>query len=142
MLTFEQWAIIADIYTPLLILASASIVWRERQGSGCWLLPSAKHLIPIVLTLVASFASSLVDLLLGIWPSFDSDYSTHTAVALVFVVHICLYRPGWRFAAILSLAAYLQLMNHQDYHTYLDMITTIAFLLPLFWLIWKSKTSL
>ncbi len=137
MLTFEQWAIIADIYTPLLVMASGVIVWQERQSSSNWQLLRKMHLLPIGLTLIVSFTSSLIDRLLGIWPSFNSDFSTHTAVALVFVVHICVYRPSWRLASIVSLFAYLQLMNHQDYHTYLDMITTTAFLLPFFWKIWR-----
>ncbi|GEA59825.1 hypothetical protein [Vibrio comitans] len=130
-LTFEQWALIADIYTPLLALWSARLILRETTHNR------KISLTALVVTICIVYVSRFVDEWLGIWPAFSADYSTHTAVALALVVHIAIKVGVWgKLIAVGSLLAYLQLMNHQDYHTYLDMVSTIIYLLPLFWVSW------
>ncbi|GAB7220301.1 hypothetical protein [Vibrio comitans] len=130
-LTFEQWAFIADTYTPLLALWSAILIFREPSQHR------KINLTALIVTLCIVYVSRFIDEWLGIWPTFSSDYSTHTAVALALVVHIAIKVGVWgRLVAVGSLLAYLQLMNHQDYHTYLDMVSTIIYLLPLFWVSW------
>ncbi len=39
----------------------------------------------VVLSTVFIYAVMFVDNTIGIWPAFDLDYSTHTAIALVFI---------------------------------------------------------
>ncbi|GEA50021.1 hypothetical protein VIN01S_08250 [Vibrio inusitatus NBRC 102082] len=130
-LTFEQWALIADIYTPLLALWSVRLILREPAQSR------KISLTALMVTICIVYVSRAIDEWLGIWPTFGSDYSTHTSVALALVVHIAI-KVGVRgkLIAVGSLLAYLQLMNHQDYHTYLDMMSTTIYLLPLFWVSW------
>ncbi|GEM79615.1 hypothetical protein [Vibrio superstes] len=130
-LTFQQWALIADIYTPLLALWSVRLLLQEAT-------PLRKiSFTALMVTICIVYGSRFMDEWLGIWPAFKSDYSTHTAVALALVVHIVIKVGLWgRLVAVGSLLAYLQLMNHQQYHTYLDMVSTVIYLLPLFWVSW------
>ncbi|MEZ9710854.1 hypothetical protein AB4254_19465 [Vibrio breoganii] len=130
-LTFQQWALIADIYTPLLALWSVVLLRQEPK-------PLRKaSFTALMVTIGIVYGSRFIDEWLGIWPAFHSDYSTHTAVALALVVHIVIKVGIWgRLVAAGSLLAYLQLMNHQEYHTYLDMVSTTIYLLPLFWVSW------
>ncbi|OBT13418.1 hypothetical protein A9264_07045 [Vibrio sp. UCD-FRSSP16_10] len=130
-MTFEQWAFIADLYTPLLIVCSVWLLYlspaSRRQSS----------MKAMVICIAIVYISMAMDEWLSIWPSFGADYSTHSAIALALVVHIVIKSP-WlaKWIAVSSLFAYLQLMHHQQYHTYLDMISTLLYLLPMLVVTW------
>ncbi|GAM62874.1 hypothetical protein JCM19232_4551 [Vibrio ishigakensis] len=94
---------------------------------------------PLIYSTIYLYVMRFVDIALDIWPSFGSDYSTHTAVALVLVVQIWMLNVRFGVLSALSLAGYMQLMNFLDYHTYLDMVSTSLFLLPVFVLIWRNQ---
>ncbi|GAM59743.1 hypothetical protein JCM19231_4103 [Vibrio ishigakensis] len=132
----STWALIADIYTPLLLaLAVYLLMGRAKsQQRGFWL--CAK---PLIYSTIYLYVMRFVDIALDIWPSFGSDYSTHTAVALVLVVQIWMLNLKLGVLSAFSLLAYMQLMNFLDYHTYLDMVSTSLFLLPVFVLIWRNQ---
>ncbi|GAD79106.1 hypothetical protein [Vibrio ezurae] len=132
-LSFEQWALIADIYTPVLVVISLRLLYLSSGD------PRKADIKALLATTAVVYASMLLDDYLSIWPTFNADYSTHSGIALVFVAHIVV-KSAWRarMLAIGSLLAYLQLMHHQHYHTYLDMSSTLVYLLPLFWLTWRQ----
>lgn len=121
-------AIIADLYTPLLVL-----VWAySLVGFGCnrrqWLESSAVLCLlalPVLIVIVG-------DLVWRWWPERQLDFSTHTAVALLLVVAI-----GWvahqyhrslaviiYLAGAVSLCAYAGIMVWMHYHTVADIVTT------------------
>ncbi|WP_261815418.1 hypothetical protein [Vibrio gallicus] len=135
-LQYSTWAFIADLYTPLFLIVAVFLLRKYSQGRGVrlWRCASALLLSTLYLYIVR-----FVDLGLGIWPSFNADYSTHTAVALVLVVQIYTLNKKLGVYCALLLVSYMQLMKYLGYHTYLDMITTSLFLLPVFLLIWKNQ---
>ncbi|WP_428774399.1 hypothetical protein [Vibrio sp.] len=133
-MTYEQWAIVADCYTPILAGLSAFIIYRQTK-----LAPGSIQgaVMPLFFTILLAYTVMLVDDYMQLWPSFGADFSTHTAIALVFVMHLILNlgKTGWLVLA--SLLAYCHLMYFQGYHSYLDMVTTAVFFLPMFWAIFK-----
>ncbi|WP_367869529.1 hypothetical protein [Vibrio sp. B1Z05] len=132
-LSFEQWALIADIYTPVLVVISLKLLYLSSGE------PRKAAIKALLGTTAVVYISMFLDDYFSIWPKFSADYSTHSGIALVFVAHIVI-KGAWRarILAIGSLLAYLQLMHHQHYHTYLDMSSTLIYLLPLFWLTWRQ----
>lgn len=134
-MSFKQWALIADLYTPLLMAISLYIVFTHASTAQQ---RSTYHWQPIAISLIVVYVARLGDEVLNIWASFGADYSTHTAFALVLVLHQMLNSRWLKWLAPLSLLAYMQLMNHQNYHSYLDMVSTIIFLTPIFAVIWSK----
>ncbi|CAM3176164.1 hypothetical protein [Vibrio rarus] len=132
-LTYQQWALIADLYTPVLIISSVFLLISASPQLRICCVKAQLFCIALV------YGSMMMDEWLSIWPSFSADYSTHTAIALVFVVHITLKGPRLgQVIAVISLLAYMQLMHHQGYHTYLDMISTLIYLLPMLLVTWSA----
>jgi len=88
--------------------------------------------------LVVAYAIMFVDNHLSLWPQFNMDYSTHTAVALVLVVNLWVmmnFLQGiWSVSLLVSLLGYFLLMLYQQYHTVADILSTAvvvaAVLLP------------
>lgn len=135
-MTYEQLDSIADAYTPLLFLicgvqAFFSYTWDKNHIA-------AVHLSLGILT---AYLVMLADNLTGIWFSLGLDYSTHSAVALALVFYLSMqwgrstYRLCW---LVSSLVAYYALEIYQQYHSVLDILTTVAVLLPLFTVIYLS----
>lgn len=130
MLTYEQLDFIADSYIPILALASLAFgikQYKEALRRNLLCLPSSVGI---------AYGFMYIDALLQLWPSVGLDYSTHTAVALLFVVNLSFVSQRVLQTAVGSLIAYCGLMVYQRYHTVLDIISTIAVLLPLFYLIY------
>lgn len=134
MLTYEQWDTIADAYIPSLALIYCVIIGYkiyQRQYNTA--------LLNIAVTLLSSvvvYSLMFLDKAMHIWPQFNLDYSTHTALALVFVHsiwHITAdVKKLLRACVALSFFKYLLLMKWMAYHSVLDMLTTILVLLPFF----------
>lgn len=127
-MTFGQWAFIADLYTPIIVI----------MCTICMVLSARKHskrvgllqLSGVLLSTVFIYAIMFIDNALGIWPSFNLDYSTHTAIALVFIGYFIVYTPRLRTVMVFSIVAYAALMMHQKYHTLADIITTTICVMP------------
>lgn len=127
-MSFEQWAFIADLYTPMIVvmcIISMVLLGRE-QGlrSGLFALSG------ILLSTAFIYAVMFLDNSVGIWPAFNLDYSTHTAIALVFIGYFLVYSPKLRGVMVLSMVGYAALMMHQKYHTLTDIITTTICVMP------------
>jgi hypothetical protein len=132
------WAFIADMYLP--ILAIGVIFSLYRVADWTFIL---KRLKGIGAACIVIYGFMLVDLYLRIWPSFDSDYSTHTALSLVFVGYFVIFSK-WRFklSSMVSLIWYCELMERLNYHTYMDMITTSLVVFPLILLVFIKINAL
>jgi hypothetical protein len=121
-------AIIADIYTPLL---GAVYLHRLLQADDTL---RRVLLFALLLNLAIAWGWMLTDDILNVWPSWSLDYSTHTAVALAFIVCLIFSAPrqGWYWAA--SLVGYSALMVMLGYHSVADITSTAlvagAFMLP------------
>ncbi len=129
MLTFEQWAQIADAYIPLLALASLALIARGAYHSG------RKAAVPPLASLTASAAQvyllMAVDNYVEIYPAFGLDYSTHTAVAWVFMIQLLRSNSNYFNPLMTSLILYAALMVYQGYHTFADILMTSALVVPL-----------
>jgi hypothetical protein len=118
--------IIADLYTPLLLL--------------CWIYYWQKELIQrrksqfkrLLLLVSVVYALMLVDIYFGIWAYGGMDYSTHSAIALLLVVDLCFKNRLLLFVSPLSLCAYFYLIWLLNYHSIADMLTTCLLILPIF----------
>lgn len=128
-MTYEQWDAIADAYIPLLLIITLLFIVRDviRKGIG----QTIGSIIALVISIVIAYAIMFIDIALNIWPSFESDYSTHTALALVFVCYFSLRIKAQMITVVTSLLAYFGLMVYQQYHTVLDILSTTLVLLPL-----------
>ena len=127
-MTFEQWAFIADLYTPMIVIICViSMVKLEReQGMRSGLF----SLSGVLLSTAFIYAVMFVDNTLEIWPAFNLDYSTHTAIALVFIGYFIVYTPKLRGVMVFSIVGYALLMIHQKYHTLSDIISTTIIVMP------------
>jgi hypothetical protein len=143
-MTNQQLAILADIYIPLLVLLTILSLLKKKKISDIKLptYPVKAKIIALLLCTFMTYIVMFVDGFFGIWQQFSADYSTHTALALVFVT--CLMIQGKRkgYYAISSLLVYCALMDYQKYHTWLDMISTSAVLFPGFYYIHKNTKNL
>ena len=134
MLTYEQWDTIADAYIPTLALIYFMLIgykiYQRQYGLA------STHFVITLLCSVVVYSLMFLDNAIHIWPRFNLDYSTHTALALVFVQSIWQITPSVKKPTKLFLAlsffSYLLLMKWMGYHSVLDMLTTILVLIPFF----------
>ncbi|KJF98789.1 hypothetical protein [Photobacterium leiognathi] len=136
-MTYQQWALIADVYTPMIALACLITILRVMMKGNV-----QQGLIR--LGLVASstlfiYGVIFLDNALHIWPTFGLDYSTHTAIALVFVAYFIVYKSRLMHLIVISMFSYALIMVHQHYHTVADILTTTVFILPVLLLIQSRK---
>ncbi|MDC5819212.1 hypothetical protein OPW19_05155 [Vibrio europaeus] len=66
----------------------------------------------------------------GVYAAVGLDYSTHTALALVFVTTLVLSHDWVKRGILLSLLMYGGLMLYQGYHSWLDIALTTLMTLP------------
>ncbi|OBU24542.1 hypothetical protein C0Z01_08950 [Photobacterium kishitanii] len=127
-MTFAQWAFIADLYTPIIVVVCIICMLlsaRYRKSVGLWQLGG------VLLSTAFIYMVMFLDNSLGLWPAFDLDYSTHTAIALVFIGYFMVYTPKLSVLMILSMVGYVALMMHQKYHTLADIMTTTICVMPI-----------
>lgn len=124
-MSYETLDAIADSYIPLLffllitvLLSTLYKLWPN------WKLVTA-HLQFLMGLLVISYGLMFLDSVIGIWPHFGLDYSTHTAVALALVFSLCTLIPGKRMWLAISFVAYALLMLYQAYHSVADIVSTV-----------------
>ncbi len=128
-MTFEQWAFIADLYTPIIVIVC--VICMVLSGCKQGLKVGLLELSGVVVSTLFIYAVMFIDNTLGIWPAFNLDYSTHTAIALVFIGYFIVYTPKLKVGMVLSLVGYAALMMHQKYHTLADIITTTICVMPI-----------
>lgn len=122
MLSYQQLDVIADSYTPLL-----AVIWL---GAALWPLchrqwrTTVRSLGLGVAAAAIVYGLMFMDLWLGLWPRWELDYSTHSALAIALVVQLWWLLPRQRWLWLISLFAYAGLMRYQGYHSWGDMVTT------------------
>jgi len=134
MLTYEQWDTIADVYIPSLALIYFMLIgytiYQRQYGLAL------TYFVMTLLCSVVVYSLMFIDNAMHIWPRFNLDYSTHTALALVFVQSIWQVISNVKIFTkiflILSFVSYLLLMKWMAYHSVRDMLTTILVLIPFF----------
>jgi hypothetical protein len=131
-MTYEQWDAIADAYIPLIGCISLIVILNTGFRSG--LRTGTKQLLATLVSTLYIYALMFADNYFQIWPSFGMDYSTHTALALVFVTYLFTHSKALKWVSVASVIAYAILMMYQHYHTFSDIITTALCVLPVLWL--------
>lgn len=127
MSTYEILDAIADSYNPLLFIGYivfSVIYWRRGDKVAC---------IRGFVGIVIAYSLMFLDSALGLWKSLGLDYSTHTAVALALIVFHIHKRPlssGPAISFMVSLLAYYALMVYQEYHSFLDIVSTALAIAP------------
>ncbi|WP_434139486.1 hypothetical protein [Photobacterium leiognathi] len=136
-MTYQQWALIADVYTPMIALACfISILRVMLKGS---MQQGLIRLGLVILSTIFIYTMMFIDNILHIWPAFGLDYSTHTAIALVFVAYFIVYKSRLMYLMLISMFSYALIMVHLHYHTVADILTTTVFILPVLLIIQSRK---
>lgn len=121
MLDYQTIDALCDAINPsLFILSIIGICWHFKQRN---IVTVKQQLLFLLSALLIVYGLKFVDHKLTIWPAFNSDYSTHTA----FIIAMCavLYRQFKRpFLWIATALVYMGLMRYQQYHSWLDMVST------------------
>lgn len=133
-MTYEQWDMIADSYTPLLFVLYIvfSIIYFRAGDRAAPL----KGFVGILIC----YAIMIADNFFGIWKVFSLDYSTHSAVAFALVYFHLHRRKLLSPSAIAfstSLILYYALMLYQQYHTAVDIVSTLVIVVPL--VLWSYR---
>lgn len=125
-------AIIADAYNPLLLLMCLAVcVYQWRNGFRLYGL----RLLAIA---VASYAVMFIDQGFSLWSRLGLDFSTHTATSLGMVLFLAAGRSKkWIAILLSSLIAYCWIMYVEAYHTWPDMVSTLAVMSGLFFVVFK-----
>ena len=140
MLTYSQLDVIADSYIPLLAIISLCRLAMETAKSGV-----KKAFFELMLMVAAVFIVYMlmfIDNQFHIWPMLGLDYSTHTALSLVFVVYLSSKNHTLLLWSICSFLCYALLMIYQQYHTAADIFSTGIVLLPICWLLFVRAAVL
>ena len=139
---YETLDVIADIYNPLLAVTALGMIvlalLRQQKVNAKY------QVISILLAMIAVYCFFFLDKHFEVWSSVGLDYSTHTAFALVFVVHLAWFTKSWLWWLAGSFFLYLALMKFQEYHSWGDIITTgvpvsLTYMFCLFYLCTRQK---
>ncbi|WP_334428536.1 hypothetical protein [Vibrio alginolyticus] len=131
-MTYQQLDVIADSYVPL--LGILSLLWFVRKGGSSGVRSAFIDVVTTFFGVLYIYTLMFADKYLSAFASIGLDYSTHTALALVFVVTLSFTGKAVRFITILSMLSYCLLMLYQGYHTVADIILTGLLVLPV--LVW------
>ena len=109
-------ALLADIYTPILLLIALMALVRFWRAGSKW--PFVQFVNAVVVVYVLMFA----DIYFQFWAQWGLDYSTHLAAAFALVAIISLHKSIlFNSLSILSLISYGCLMKLLNYHSWADM---------------------
>lgn len=122
MSTHHLLPLIADLYTPALVLIVFYQIYRQATTRR---LRSQQLVVGLVLV----YGMMMVDSYFQLWLSLGLDYSTHTAIALVLVLFINHPRQH-DVLTFGSLIAYAGLMIYLHYHSLVDILSTAIVIAP------------
>lgn len=114
-------ALLADLYTPLFFLQSLWLAYQNNQ-----LRPFTRF---VLLSCAGIYTLYALDLWLEIWPAWGMDFSTHTAIIVPSLWLIAQHRRLKLIYGFLALS-YLYLMIELQYHTLVDIVSTLLFVTP------------
>jgi hypothetical protein len=139
MLTYQQWDTVADSYIPLLVIIFLGLSFKEINLSD--IKASIHNFCRTLLCVCCAYAFMAIDAYFEFWPKLGLDFSTHTALALAFVVDLSLRSTPLRLFSCISILLYGYLMWFQKYHSIADMLSTTAVMLPVFVLLKVKQPS-
>lgn len=125
--TLHILAIIADLYTPLLLLLSLAVcAYQWRKGFPFYWLR-------LLLLAIVSYAAMFIDQGLSLWSRLGLDFSTHTATSLALVLFLAAWgSQKLKYALSGSLLAYAWIMYVEGYHSWTDMLSTALVMSAIF----------
>jgi hypothetical protein len=128
MLSHQTLKIVADSVNPTLGVLALALPFAKWRGQ--WR-PSAKHIAITVLTVALTYSLRAALGLEAVWAHWGMDFSTHGAICIVLGVALASlsWRRSWTWGAVF--VGYDSLMVYQAYHTWADIGTTTAVMLPL-----------
>lgn len=137
MLTYDQLDVIADSYIPALVIISIVVLATAvfKCGIKCKLL----EMTALSTAIFIVYSLMFLDNAFKIWPGFGLDYSTHTALSLVFVVYLSAKNKTLLLGSVFSFVLYVLLMLYQGYHTVADIFSTSVVLLPILWILFHRE---
>jgi len=138
MFTYQQLDLIADSYIPTLIVVSMIVLAMDIFKLG--FKRKFVELSSVIISILIVYFIMMFDNSFKVWPVFDLDYSTHTALSLVFVVYLSSKNKALLVLSVLSFSLYVLLMIYQNYHTIADIVSTSVVLIPVFGALMHRKT--
>ncbi len=133
MTLYEKIDLIADGYIPILISYAFFSIYESFKINNKILV--CNKIFRLFLLIVVVYIIQFVDSYYLLWNLYALDYSTHTAFSLAMVFFFLPASAKIKIIIIISFIAYLLLMLYQEYHTVADVLTTMAVLLPIMYLI-------
>ena len=140
MLTYDQLDMIADAYIPALVIVSMVVL--TASVFTCGMKRKRIEIAALSSAVCIVYSVMLLDNAFKIWPLLGLDYSTHTALALVFVLYLWTKNKTFLLWSLCSFLLYVLLMLYQQYHTVADIFSTVVVLLPVFWLLFHRQNKL
>lgn len=122
MTTYEKLDVVADLYSPLLIVILLVCLGYALYRKN-WL-ELGLLLYGTIFGMAVVYGLMFLDKGLNIWGSLGLDYSTHTAFALCLVFVVAVVSRRFIKTLPASLVLYCLLMLYQQYHTLADIVTT------------------
>jgi len=125
---YEILDLVADSYNPSILLIALVLslrVLREKE-----ILRALQNVGMLLITIVPVYALILIDKKAELWLSMGLDYSTHTALAAVITIYIA-KETKYALQIIASTALYIGLMLYQEYHTLMDIVSTLVVIVPI-----------
>lgn len=123
-------ALLADLFNPLWAGVSLWLCFTHRHKTEQPRKLIVRQIAFFTLGLLVIVGLAWMDQRLGLWPQYSLDYSTHTALALLFTLFITSTwgSGGWGWWGVWVL--YTGLMVWLEYHSLADILTT-AFIVGL-----------
>ncbi|MGI9273680.1 MAG: hypothetical protein ACR2PT_02320 [Endozoicomonas sp.] len=129
MLTYQELDLIADAYIPILTLIFLFLLGKSMLQTG--IRSQAAVAGSVFRSVIVVYALNGLDNSFNIWTLAGTNYSTHTAMALVFVVFLARRNATASLLSILSMLLYAALMVYQEYHSIGDILSTTLVVVPL-----------
>ena len=119
-MTFEEWDALADAVNPCMAVTVLLLPWLTKSTRQ---LSRTTFYVAAFANVALVYLIGFIDRLSSMWGRFGLDFSTHTGVAVALVMSSMLWQSrGW--VGFFVVAAYIQLMLAQGYHTGADIVTT------------------
>jgi hypothetical protein len=128
MLSYQTLGFIASSVNPTLgvIALAMAFSFARRQGVK----RPAAHIVALLTGVAFAYVGWALKVS-GIWPLFTQHYSTHSAVCVAIVSYLTFASRHWLRALWPAIGiAYAALMLHQQYHTLVHILMTVAVVGP------------
>ena len=127
MLSHQALKIVADSVNPTLGVLALALPFAKWRGQPR---PALMHIGVTLLTTALMYAVRAAFGLEGVWGSRGMDFSTHASVCIILVAALSSlnWRTVWVWSAVF--VSYDALMVYQNYHTWIDIGTTSAVIVP------------